>query len=141
MRRQTEGFAVLVVLALLAVIGLYTAATLHDALFGRVLASTRVFQQRAFALSDLGIERAVQDLAGNAAPADYTRELHPIAGSNDNATIELRATGADALPAGFSSGRFISRRYEISSTGTAPRGARSVQVQGVIRIWPAAPTP
>lgn len=139
MRPQAEGFAVLVVLALLAVIGLYTAATLQGSLFGRVLASTRVFQQRAFVLADLGIERALQDLAANPAPGDSTRVLHPIAGSADSTTIVLRVAGEEALPAGFSTGRFILRRYEITSTGAAPRGARSVQVQGATRLVPVTP--
>lgn len=141
MRPAAEGFAVLVILALLAVIGLYTAATLQNSLFGRVLAGTRVFQQRAFVLADLGLERGMQDLAASSAPADYTRELHPLAGSADTTTIELHATGDDPLPAGFSAGRFIDRRYEIRSTGLAPRGARSVQVQGVARIVPAVAAP
>lgn len=139
MRPQAEGFAVLVVLALLAVIGLYTAATLQGALFGRVLASTRVFQQRAFVLADLGIERALRDLASSPAPADFTRVLNPIAGSADSTTVELRVTGDEALPAGFSTGRFTMRRYEITSTGSAPRGARSVQVQGATRVIPVGP--
>ena len=141
MRPQVEGFAVLVMLALLAVIGLYTAATLQASLFGRVLAGTRVFQQHAFALADLGIERAMQDLPAGSAPADYTRELHPVPGSAGSATIVLQATGEDALPAGFSAGRLVIRRYEIRSTGLAPRGARSVHVQGVSRTAPAVPAP
>jgi hypothetical protein len=49
--------------------------------------------------------------------------------------------GEDPLPAGFSAGRFIGRRYEIHSTGLAARGARSEQVQGAMRIVPAGATP
>jgi Tfp pilus assembly protein PilX len=141
MRPRIEGFAVLVVLALLAVIGLYTAATMHNSLFGSVLAGTRVLQQRAFLMADLGLERGMQDLAANATSADHTVQLHPIAGSSDSATVYLRTTGDDALPAGFSAGRFTIRRYEITSTGLAPRGARSVQVQGVARVVPLVVAP
>jgi len=141
MHRRHDGFAVLVVLALLAVIGLYTAATLQDAQFGSVLAGTRVFQQRAFMLADVGIERGLQDLAASITTADYTRELHPLPGSDDSTTIELRTTGDEALPAGFSAGRFISRHYEIRSTGRAARGAVSVQVQGIAQVLPATAAP
>lgn len=141
MRPQAEGFAVLLVLALLAVIGLYTASTLHNSLFGRVLAGTRVFQQRAFVLADLGIEQGMQDLSADPAPTGYTRELHPVAGSVESTTIELRLVGEDALPGGFSIGRFVSRRYEIHSTGVAARGARAVQVQGASRVLPAPVAP
>jgi Tfp pilus assembly protein PilX len=137
MPAQAEGFALLAVLALLAVIGLYTAATLQDALFGTVLAGTRVAQQRAFLLAELGIQGAVEEIAGATPPADYTRELRPLPGAQNSVTVALRS-GADALPAGFSAGRFIARRFEIESTGRSARGARAVQVQGVVRVMPAA---
>jgi Tfp pilus assembly protein PilX len=138
MRTRAEGFALLAVLALLAVIGLYTAATLQDALFGGVLAGTRVAQQRAFVLAELGVRSAEQALAGAAPPADYTRELHPLPEPDSSVTVALRGGGSDALPAGFSAGRFVARHFEIESTGHAARGARSVQVQGIVRILPVA---
>lgn len=134
MRPRSEGFALLAVLALLAVIGLYTAATLQDSLFGTVLAGTRVQQQRAFALADLGIEGALQELAATPAPVDYSRESQ--SGPGMGVTVQLRATGTDALPAGFSAGRFANQRFEIRASGHAARGARSVQVQGVERVQP-----
>jgi hypothetical protein len=137
MRTATEGFALLAVLALLAVVGLYTAATLRDALFGAVLAGTRVAQQSAFVLADLGVQGALRDLAGAAPPADYTRELRPLP-DQGSVTVVLRGTGEDALPVGFSAGRFVARRFEIESTGHAARSARSVQVQGVTRVLPLA---
>jgi Tfp pilus assembly protein PilX len=137
MRPRTEGFALVAVLALLAVIGLYTAATLRGSLFTTLLSGTRVFQQRAFLLADRGIEQALQGLEANAAPTDYTRELHPADGSPGSVTVSLRATGSEALPAGFSAGRLVLRRYEIEATGHAARGTRAVQVQGVVRVEPA----
>ncbi len=141
MHPRAEGFALLAVLVLLAVVGLYTAATLQDTLFGTQLAGTRVFQQRAFVLADLGIEDTLQDLRGAAPPADFTRELHPQVDSTDSVHVVLRNSGADALPSGFSAGRFVARRFEIESTGQAARGARSVQVQGVVRVLPVTATP
>ncbi len=136
MHPRAEGFALLAVLVLLAVVGLYTAATLQDTLFGTQLAGTRVLQQRAFSLADLGIEDTLQDLHGATLPADFTRELHPLAGSTDSVDVVFRNGGADALPTGFSAGRFIAHRFEIQSTGHAARGTQSVQVQGVVRIMP-----
>src|SRR5262245_30739337 len=141
MRPRAEGFALLVMLALLAVIGLYTAATLQESLFGTVLAGTRVNQQRAFVLADRGIEAALQEMASTVAPADYTRDLQPLPGADEHVTVVLRATGDDALPVDFSAGRFVLRRYEIRSDGHAARGARSVQVQGVARVQPLSPEP
>jgi hypothetical protein len=137
MRRRTEGFALLAVLALLAVVGLYTAATLQDALFGTVLAHTRVAQQRAFLLADLGIQSALEEIGSASPPGDYTRELRPLPGAQNAVTVVLRSSD-DALPAGYSAAHFIMRRFEIESTGRSSRGARAVQVQGVLRVLPAA---
>ncbi len=87
MRPRAEGFALLAVLVLLAVVGLYTAATMQDTLFGTQLAGTRVFQQRAFMLADLGIQDTLQDLGSATPPADFTRELQPLADSADSVTV------------------------------------------------------
>lgn len=137
MRPPAEGFAVLAVLALLAVVGLYTAATLQGALFGTVLANSRVAQQRAFLLADLGIEAALAEIDGAVPPPGYTRELRPLPGAHNSVTVVLRSRD-DLLPAGYSAGRFIARRIEIESTGRSARGARAIQVQGVVRVLPVA---
>lgn len=136
-RTRPHGFALPAVLALLAVVGLYTAATLQDALFGTVLSGTRVAQQRAFVLAELGVEQALRDMAGAAASADFTRELRPPDGEG-RITVALRNTGTGVLPTGFSAGRFMARHFEIESTGQAARGARALQVQGVVRVLPQA---
>jgi type II secretory pathway pseudopilin PulG len=141
MRPRAEGFALLAVLALLAVVGLYTAATLQDALFGTVLAGARVSQQRAFLLAELGIQDAMRDIAGPTPVADFTRQLQPLPDEQGDVTVVLRSTGAASLPAGFSAGRFVVRQFEIESTGRAARGARAVQVQGVARVLPQAAPP
>jgi type II secretory pathway component PulK len=138
---RAEGFALLMVLALLAVVGLYTAATLRDVLFGTVLAGARVSQQRAFVLAELGIQDALRELAGTAAPADSTRELRLLPGEDGRVTVVLRNAGMASLPAGYSAGRFAMQRFEIESTGHAARGARASQVQGVARVLPQAATP
>lgn len=140
MRPRAEGFALLAVLALLAVVGLYTAATLQDALFGTVLAGARVSQQRAFLLAELGIQDAMRDIAGPTPVADFTRQLQPLPDEGD-VTVTLRNTGAATLPAGFSAGRFVVHYFEIESTGHAARGALAVQVQGGARVLPQAAAP
>jgi len=140
MRPRAEGFALLAVLALLAVVGLYTAATLQDALFGTVLAGARVSQQRAFLLAELGIRDALRDIAAPTPPADFTRQLRPLPDEQSDVTVVLRNTGAASLPAGFSAGRFAVHYFEIESTGHAARGASAVQVQGVARVLPQTTT-
>ena len=128
----------LAVLALLAVVGLYVAGTFQDALFGATLATTRIHQQRAFELADFGIGHGLQRLSADGAVADFTEELRPLAGSEDGVTVALHATAGQSLPVGFSMRRLVARHYEITSTGHVARGVRCAQVQGVVRILPAA---
>jgi hypothetical protein len=50
--------------------------------------------------------------------------------------------GITRVPTGYSAGRFVARDYEIESTGTSARNARSVLVQGVTRLEAAgSPAP
>ena len=137
MRPQAEGFAVLVVLALLAVIGLYTAATLQDSQFGSVLAGTRVFQQRAFMLADLGIERACRIWPRPSRPPTTRANCSQLPGSDDSTTIELRTTGDDALPAGFSAGRFSAVTTRSQHRPCAAR-RRFGAGAGRIRVYPCS---
>ncbi len=93
MRPRAEGFALLAVLALLAVVGLYTAATLQDALFG-----TRAGRHARGAAARLPARRARHpgvrwsEIAGAAPPADSTRELHATARPESSVTVVLRST-------------------------------------------------
>jgi hypothetical protein len=136
MRRRVEGFAVLAMLGLLALIGLAAAASLQESLFAQTLSTARRQQLRAWELSDLGVEDALARLA-SAAPADYTRELRPTSAAMESVTVNLRRVAGGAPAAGFSAGRFITEHYEIASDGHAARGSLARQVQGVARVWPA----
>ena len=46
----------------------------------------------------------------------------------------IRRAGTEASIPGSSAEKFVGDHFEIESTGTAPRGARDVQVQGVVVI-------
>jgi Tfp pilus assembly protein PilX len=138
MHTRGKGFALLAVLAMLAIVGLFAVAALRDALFGTVLGSTRTFQQRAFELADLGIERALQQLSAATTPVQFTRSLGPLPVPTESTSVELRYIGAAPLAAGFSTDRIVMQRFEIHSTGHAARSAVSDQVQGVVRLVPAS---
>jgi Tfp pilus assembly protein PilX len=136
MRRATEGFAVLAVLVLLALIGLAAAASLQESLFAQTLSTARRLQLRAWELSDLGVADALERLASTATLADYSSELHPTTAATESVTVNLRRAGG-APAAGFSAGRFVTEHYEIASDGHAARGSLARQVQGVMRVRPA----
>jgi hypothetical protein len=125
-------------LGLVAVVALLSVGALHDALFGEQLAASRLLHQRAAALSDIGVQHALARIAAMAAPSSASYALAPIAGSSDNFSVALRHTGSVPMPQGFSLGRVAAHRFEIESTGHAARGIRMTQVQGVMRVLPAA---
>lgn len=140
--RHGQGFALVLVLGLVAIVGVLAAGSLHEALFGQALAGARQLQQRATSLADIGLSTALAQLSAQPAPADYTRQLQPVAGATDSVVVTQRGLGASPLAAGFSGGRFIARHYEIQVLGRSARGTRAVQTQGVQRILPlAAPQP
>lgn len=143
MRRAAEragagGFALVLVLGLVAIVAVLGAGSLHEALFGQALANTRLAQQRAASLADIGIATATARLAEQPAPADYTRELRPLPGAPDSVVVAQRSLGASQVAAGYSAGRFLAHRYEIEAQGRSIRGTRAVQVQGVVRLLPMA---
>jgi hypothetical protein len=139
--RRIRGFAVAWMLVLIALIALAGGAAAQDVLFARQLATARMQQQRAFALAELGLRAGMLQLSATATPVADSGRLRPGEAPSDSMRVTLQP-GAARVPAGYSAGRFIARDYEIESTGTSARNARSVLVQGVTRLEAAgSPTP
>jgi len=131
-----RGFATATVLGLLAVVGLLSAAALHDALFGEQLAGSRLLHQRAQALADFGIEDGLARMAVMARPGSLSYALRPLPSSSESVEVRVRHLGAESVSAGYSSGQFARHRYEIQSTGFTSRGVRARQVQGAVHVMP-----
>jgi hypothetical protein len=132
-----KGFALILVLLLVAVVGLLGVGSLQEALFGEALASTRLLNQRASLVAEAGLRDAIRSLAAGPAVADYTRELRPSSAGAESAVVSLRHVGRSNLAAGYSIGRFETHYYVIQSTGRGPRGTSTTQVQGVSRVLPS----
>jgi hypothetical protein len=124
------------VLGLVAVVALLSAGALHDALFGEQLATSRLLHQRAIALADLGIEQAMDRLAGPDAPVSQGFALQPLPPSTDSVRVDVRHLGTTPLAKGYSFARFVRHDLQIESTGHTSRGFRMTQVQGVTRVLP-----
>jgi Tfp pilus assembly protein PilX len=136
-----RGFATSTVLGLVAVIALLSTGALHDALFARQLATSRLLHQRAAALADIGIADAIARIAALAAPGGQNYVLHPQPAQADSVNVELRHAGTAPTPPGFSIGQFEVHWFEIESTGHTARGIRMTQAQGVARVMPARTVP
>lgn len=138
---RPTGFAVVWVLMLIAIVALLGAGALHDSWFAQSQAGTRLYEQRAAALAELGLRAGTATLIANPAPDDSPHEMHPTAGTIDRVTTRIRKLNERELTAGFSAGRFIVQEFEIESTGYSARGARRALTQGVSRVVPVAATP
>lgn len=133
MKLDARGFATATVMIMLALVALLGLSALHDALYGEMLASTRVLQQRANALSSLGLQAGLARLHTLPATGSSGLSFQPLPGTDDSVSVTLRHLGT-TLPAGFSAGMFAAHHFEIESTGHCARGTRSTQVQGATRI-------
>lgn len=133
-----RGFATATVMIMLALVALLGLSALHDALYGELLAGTRVLQQRAAALAQLGLQAGLARLGTLTAAGTTQLSFQPLAGIDDSVSVTLRHKGS-MLPAGFSAGTFAQHHFEIESTGHAARGTRMTQVQGATRIMLASP--
>jgi Tfp pilus assembly protein PilX len=138
---RPAGFAVVWVLVLTALIALLGAGALHDTWFAQSLAGTRLFEQRAAALAELGLRAAAADLAAMRTPDESVHSLHPAASPTDHLTTRIRKLNEQTLTAGFSAGRFAAQEFEIESKGYSARSAQRVLVQGMRRVVPSAQTP
>jgi hypothetical protein len=134
-----RGFALVLVLMLVAMVGVLSAGSLQEALFGEVLASTRLFHQRATLMADAGVANATRRLGTLAPSPDFVRELRPLPGSAESVVVSLRHVARAGVVAGFSIGRFEQHSYVIESTGRGPGGTTARQVQGIDRVLPAEP--
>lgn len=129
-----RGFAVIVVLGLLALAALLGLSVLQDAAFGQALAGARQHRQQAFAAAELALQAALQAMASDGDRDNSAGHAPSLPGSRG--TYRWRRVAVEPLPAGFSTGMVARHHYEIEATATAPRRASSTQVAGVARLVP-----
>jgi Tfp pilus assembly protein PilX len=142
-RARSQGFALVTVLGLMAVIALLSAGALHDALFATQLGTSRQLQQRALALAEQGLARGMAQVAAQDQPVDIplVQGEETTSGAPDQAMVQVRYLGATALPRGSSAGRIAAHHFEVESTVHTARGTRITLVQGVVRHLPAPAQP
>lgn len=110
---RQRGTALVVVLILLAVLTLLAVSGMGMATAELAMAGNEQLRRRASDEASAVIERALM------APA---------------ASVGLRYAGEELVLPGFSAEKFVGRHYVIESVGEGMRGARDVQVQGVLIV-------
>jgi len=124
------------VLLLLTAVAAFTASALDEAVTNRALAGARLAQQRAFNAASAGLNLAIAELRKGSHSPLHTYEL-----PGADAEVRVEEKSRVMMPAGYSAGRFVEQFYEIRSSGSSVRGARSVQVQGLKRVEAEDPAP
>jgi hypothetical protein len=114
---KQRGAALAVALILLVVLTLLAVSGMGMATAELAMVGNEQLRRRASDAASAGIERQLADRSG------------------------WRYVGDEAVLPGFSAEKFIGRHYVIESVGEAPRGARDVQVQGVLVISPKGSEP
>jgi hypothetical protein len=126
-----QGYTVPLVLVLILAVAAFCASALEQAVTDRALGNARLAQQRAFLAASSGINLAARELPHH--PPGVLSRDYPLP-PPDQVNVETRATVRNALPAGFSAGRFVEQHYEMRGVGRSLRNARSTQTQGFRRI-------
>lgn len=120
------GLILLMILTLLAISGMNTSST------ELVMAGNEQFRQNANQASAAGIEQALtqlQNVPQTLAPTVVGPASVP-GSTTDKYTTSSQYLGETTFVTGFSVGKYVGFHYEITSTGTAVRNARSVTTQG-----------
>jgi hypothetical protein len=119
-----RGAALAVALILLVILTLLAVSGMSLATAELAMAGNEQLRRRAADAASAGIERAIERLG--------TLPVIPNEMHLDGVT--LRYVGNESTLPGFSAEKFAGRHFLIESIGTAPRGARDVQRQGVLVI-------
>jgi type IV pilus assembly protein PilX len=139
--RNQRGAALVVGLILLLVLTVLAISGVNSASLEFFMAGNEQFHQNAFQAAETGIERALAVGTYNPGAAAQTINGNNTATDAYTATITPQLGGAPQ-PAiwGNSWNSFSTYHFEVGSTGTATRNARSVNTQGVAVIAPSDPT-
>jgi hypothetical protein len=113
------GAALAVALILLVVLTLLAVSGMGMATAELAMAGNEQLRRRASDAASAALETALADPTG----------------------AEWRYLGDEAVLPRFSAEKFVGRHYVIERVGEAPRGARDVQVQGVLVIAPKGADP
>ena len=141
---RQSGAALVVGLLLLAIITLLAISGMNSASIELVMAGNTQYQLKAFQASETGIERTLVNGTFIPGAADETRTNVALAGSVPDAySTTLRSDlGGAAQPAiwGNSWNSFSTYHFQVTSTGTSARSARTTHQQGIAVLAPYSPT-
>jgi type II secretory pathway component PulK len=134
MRRASErGAALVVALLLLTVFTLLAITAMRTSVAELWMAGGEQFHRMAVEAASAGVEVGITRLRVSGSAS--TGEISSDGGAASVGYVAtIRRSGTEASIPGSSAEKVVGEHFEIESTGTAPRRARDVQVQGVLLI-------
>lgn len=128
MKHSQHGAALAVALILLMILTLLAVSGMGMATAELVMAGNEQLRRRASDAASAGIEHALARISSLSRIPDET-------GFADGGySVAVRYAGQEVSLPGFSAEKFVGRHYVLESMGTAPRGARDTQLQGILVI-------
>ncbi len=137
-RGSQKGAALVIALVLLTIVTLLATSGMRMSIAELWMAGNEQFHRKAVDAASAGIEASIAKFrAEGVVAASAVDDSDAVAigePASDSYSVSTRYTGREASLPGSSVGELFGEHFEIESTGTSARGARDVQVQGLMVI-------
>lgn len=133
-----RGFILPVLLGIVLLLALQAAHSAAELANSTLLATRRQLNLRAFEAGESGIAAGMEQLRMRGGPP-AVQTLNVEVSATDSATVRTSMVGHDWLPAGYSAGRVMEARYELTSTGRSTASSRVTVMQGARQLQVAGP--
>ena len=128
-----RGAVLVITLLLLVILTLLAVTGMRTSIAELWMAGNEQFHRKAVEAASAGVEVAIARLHVTGSIAN----IGPVTvgdSPSDSYAVTVRRTGQEASLPGSSAEKLVGEHFEIESTGSASRGAREVQIQGVMVI-------
>jgi hypothetical protein len=137
-RGAQRGAALVIALVLLVIVTLLATSGMRMSIAELWMAGNEQFHRKAVDAASAGVEATIALFRAQGIAAAHQGEGSgpvPIGEpASDSYSVSTRYTGREASLPGSSVGEFFGEHFEIESTGASARGARDVQIQGIMAV-------
>lgn len=134
-RRKERGVSLVIALLLLAILTILASTGVRMSVGELWMAGNEQFHRQAVEAASAGVEIALARISTEGGSSVVRRgAVSESVASAGEVAVSVRAAGHESVLVGSSAGRLTGEHFEIESVGTSSRGARDVQVQGVVTV-------
>lgn len=132
-RPSQRGAALVIALLLLVILTLVAITGMRTSIAELWMAGSEQFHRAAVEAASAGVEAAVARVRASQGGLAGETTVDGTSGTAPY-TAAIEHAGTEASIPGSSAEKFVGEHFEIESTGSAPRSALEVQVQGVLVV-------